>query len=239
LALRLCALASDQRFSSLIHHSSFVISPMLLALDLSTAHGSIAVVRGADVLFQSSFQSERSHNAQVFAPLRDALEAAGSALTGIVIGNGPGSYTGVRIAIAAAQGIALSRSVWCACWSSLAAPDIDVPSDYQVIGDARRQSYYLARVEDGRLLPDLEIVGAETARERTAEGQPWLTFDPRPPLDLHHVQSALPSAVRLAQRVQELSTPELEALIAQPLIPHYLAEAFITKPAKAGKTTAA
>ena len=84
----------------------------LLALDLSTAHGSIAVVRGgSDVLFQSSFQSERSHNAQVFAPLRDALAAAGDGLTGIVIGNGPGSYTGVRIAIAAAQGVALSRNV--------------------------------------------------------------------------------------------------------------------------------
>ena len=79
------------------------MSATLLALDLSTAHGSIAVVRGDDVLFQSSFQSERSHNAQVFAPLREALAAAGEGLTGIVIGNGPGSYTGVRIAIAAAQ----------------------------------------------------------------------------------------------------------------------------------------
>ena len=110
----------------------------LLALDLSTAHGSIAVVRGTDVLFQSSFQSERSHNAQVFAPLRGALAAAGSDLTGIVIGNGPGSYTGVRIAIAAAQGVALSRNVWCVGWSSLTAPDIEVPDSYPISGDAHR-----------------------------------------------------------------------------------------------------
>ena len=129
---------------------------MLLALDLSTAHGSIAVVRGDDVLFRSSFQSERSHNAQVFAPLREALAVAGSELTGIVIGNGPGSYTGVRIAIAAAQGIALSRNVWCVGWSSLTAPDVDAPASFSVIGDARRQSFYLARVENGRLLPDLD-----------------------------------------------------------------------------------
>ena len=121
----------------------------ILALDLSTAQGSIAVVRGDDVLFQSSFQSERSHNAQVFAPLREALVIAGSDLTGIVIGNGPGSYTGVRIAIAAAQGIALSRDVWCVGWSSLTAPDIESPANYHIIGDARRQSFYLARVENG------------------------------------------------------------------------------------------
>jgi tRNA threonylcarbamoyladenosine biosynthesis protein TsaB len=202
----------------------------LLALDLSTAHGSIAVVRGADVLFRCTFQSERSHNAQVFAPLREALAVAGSELTGIVIGNGPGSYTGVRIAIAAAQGIALSRGVWCVGWSSLTAPDLDAPESYPVIGDARRQSYYLARVENGRLLPDLDIVSADVARERSANGQPWFTFDAKPPLALTTLRSAKPDAARLASIVQALSADELTALIAQPLIPHYLAEAFITLP---------
>ena len=81
----------------------------------------------------------------------------------IAVGTGPGSYTGVRIAIAAAQGVALSRNVWCVGWSSLTAPDIEVPDSYPIIGDARRQSFYLARVENGRLLPDLETVSAEIA----------------------------------------------------------------------------
>jgi tRNA threonylcarbamoyl adenosine modification protein YeaZ len=202
---------------------------MLLALDLSTAHGSIAVVRGDDVLFRSTFQSERSHNAQVFAPLREALAAAGNELTGIVIGNGPGSYTGVRIAIAAAQGIALSRNIWCVGWSSLTAPDLDAPASYNIIGDARRQSFYLARVENGRLLPDLEIVSAEIARERIADCEIGYTFDPKCPLDLP-VHSAKPDAAKLAKIVQALPADELAALIAQPLIPHYLAEAFITLP---------
>ncbi len=202
---------------------------MLLALDLSTAHGSIAVVQGDDVLFRSSFQSERSHNAQVFAPLREALAAAGNELTGIVIGNGPGSYTGVRIAIAAAQGIALSRNIWCVCWSSLTAPDIEAPACYNVIGDARRQSFYLARVENGRLLPDLDIVSAEIARERIADCEIVYTFDAKSPLDLTTVH-AKPDAAKLAKIVQSLPSAELAALISQPLIPHYLAEAFITLP---------
>lgn len=201
----------------------------LLALDLSTSHGSIAVVRGDDVLFQSSFQSERSHNAQVFAPLRDALKAAGDELTGIVVGNGPGSYTGVRIAIAAAQGIALSRNVWCVGWSSLTAPDIETPASYSILGDARRQSFYLARVENDRLLPNVETVSAELARERAASGN-WLTFDPKPPLALPHVRSAKPCAVRLARIIQSLDPNEIDELTRQPLIPHYLAEAFITMP---------
>lgn len=208
------------------------MKPSLLALDLSTAHGSIAVIGGDEVLFEATFQSERSHNAQVFAPLREALAAAGSGLAGIVIGNGPGSYTGVRIAIAAAQGIALSRGVWCAGWSSLAAPGGEAPTAYGVVGDARRQSFYLAQVQDGRLLPDLETVSPETARERTADRGTWLTFDAKPQLDLPHVLSVRPSAVRLAQIVQSLTAEELAEVIARPLVPHYLAEAFITLPKK-------
>ena len=201
----------------------------LLALDLSTAHGSIAVVRGDEVLFRSTFQSERSHNAQVFAPLREALTAAGDQLTGIVIGNGPGSYTGVRIAIAAAQGIALSRNVWCVGWSSLTAPDLDAPSSYHIIGDARRQSFYLANVKNGRLQPDLEIVPPDIARQRAADCEIVYTFDAKCPLDLP-LLSAKPDAAKLAKTIQSLPPAELEKLIAQPLIPHYLAEAFITLP---------
>lgn len=204
----------------------------LLALDLSTAHGSIAVVRGTDVLFEAAFQSERSHNAQVFAPLKEALAAAGTDLAGIVVGNGPGSYTGVRIAIAAAQGIALSRQVWCVGWSSLTAPDIEAPPNYRVLGDARRQSFYLAEVREGMLLPEIETVPAEEARERAANGETWLTFDPKLPLALDHVLQARPSAARLAGRVLAASSEELEDAIARPLVPHYLAEAFITIPKK-------
>lgn len=204
------------------------MSSTLLALDLSTSHGSVAVVRGEAVLFESTFQSERSHNAQVFAPLREALAAAGSELAGVVIGNGPGSYTGVRIAIAAAQGIALSRGVWCAGWSSLTAPSVAAPACYWVVGDARRQSFYLARVENGQLLPEVETVSADEVQARVTAHEPWLTFDAKVPLGLPQVVSARPSAARLAQHVQALDAAALEAVVAKPLIPHYLAEAFIT-----------
>jgi tRNA threonylcarbamoyladenosine biosynthesis protein TsaB len=202
----------------------------LLSLDLSTAHGSLAVVCGDEVLFEASFQSERSHNARVFTPLQKALSAAGDSLTGVVLGNGPGSYTGVRIAIAAAQGIALSRGVWCAGWSSLAAPEVERPPNYRVIGDARRQSFYLAEVQNGHLMPEIETVSPDVARERCSDGSPWLTFDPQVPLGLPQVVQTRPKAVRLAQIVAALPESELRELIARPLIPHYLAEAFITKP---------
>jgi len=202
----------------------------LLSIDLSTSYGSIAVVCGEEVRFEASFQSERSHNARLFAPLQEALAAAGPELAGVVVGDGPGSYTGVRIAMAAAQGVALSRDVWCVGWSSLTAPDVDMGFNYRVIGDARRQSFYLAEVKDGRLMPGIETVSPEIAHQRCQNDPHWLTFDPQAPLGLAQVIQVRPCAVRLAQIVASLPKAELAELIARPLIPHYLAEAFITKP---------
>jgi tRNA threonylcarbamoyladenosine biosynthesis protein TsaB len=206
------------------------MSATLLALDLSTAVGSLAVVSGGDLLYEASFESQRSHNACLFAPLGEALKAAGDDLDGVVVGIGPGSYTGVRIAIAAAQGIGLSRGVWCAGWSSLTAPDMVPPAAYRVIGDARRQSFYLASVESGRLLPEIEIVNAEAAHQRCSTDCPWITFDEQVPLQLQHVLAARPRAAGLAKMVAALPAEEFNELIARPLTPHYLAEAFITRP---------
>lgn len=204
----------------------------VLALDLSTARGDIAVLRGSEVLFEAVFQSERSHNAQVFAPLQAALAVA-SDLDLIVIGSGPGSYTGVRIAIAAAQGVALSRNVPVIGWPSIAAPNGGQES-FQVLGDARRGSFYIATVKRGHLVQPIEIVDAATAQERAAVGE-WLTFDPKAPFNLPTVHAAHPSATRLATIGAGLTEEEIRARAALPVEPLYLQEAFITVARKAGK----
>ncbi|HYF37794.1 MAG TPA: tRNA (adenosine(37)-N6)-threonylcarbamoyltransferase complex dimerization subunit type 1 TsaB, partial [Prosthecobacter sp.] len=178
-----------------------------LALDLSTSRGELALVRGDEVLFQEAFQSERSHNAQVFAPLRRALEVAGEQVDLIVIGSGPGSYTGVRIAIAAAQGIALSRGVPVIGWPSIAAPD-GGRQNFQVIGDARRGSFYVAKVTNGQLEVPLQILDPAAAQARVGQGE-WLTFDAKVPFGLPAICSAHPSAARLARHGLSLTEEEV------------------------------
>jgi tRNA A37 threonylcarbamoyladenosine modification protein TsaB len=49
---------------------------VVLALELSTVQGSVAVVAGSELLYEASFEAKRSHNAQVFGPLGEALKAA-------------------------------------------------------------------------------------------------------------------------------------------------------------------
>lgn len=203
----------------------------ILALDLSSTRGVIAVLRDGEVLFEAAFTAERSHNAQVFAPLGQALEAIGTEPAIVVIGTGPGSYTGVRIAIAAAQGIALSRGWPVFGWPSITSGP---QADYQVIGDARRGMFYLTSVKQYTLGP-IEIVDAATAQAAVEVGGDWFSFDAKVPLALPQVQLCPPDAGKLAQIAATLTGDTIQVLAAQSLEPVYLQEAFITTAKKAGK----
>lgn len=203
----------------------------VLAIDLSSTRGVIAVRREGTLIYEAYFTAERSHNAQLFAPLAQALEAMGTGPAVIVIGTGPGSYTGVRIAIAAAQGLSLSRG-----WPVIGWPSITTApaADGYVIGDARRGMYYVTSVKQ-RLLGPIEIVDAETAQARVQSGGDWFSFDVRIPLGLPKVKLCPPEASVLADIAAELPDEEIHAQSARPLEPVYLQDAFITTAKKAGK----
>lgn len=78
----------------------------LIALDTSTAAMAAAVLRGNEVLAEIQSLAERNHSVHVITHLKDMMMAAGvsrNKLDAIVVGSGPGSYTGMRIAVTAAK----------------------------------------------------------------------------------------------------------------------------------------
>lgn len=205
----------------------------VLALDLSTAGGVVSLCQDGQPLFEATFQSERSHNAQVFAPLAEALtHAPGGGKTIVVVGSGPGSYTGVRIAIAAAQGVGLSRGWPVIGWPSICTASLDA---YSVLGDARRGMFYHARVENGHLVRPPLLVTSQQAAELVEQGASWVSFDSRSPAGFSGLPLLRPSAGRLCQIVTGLTDQEVMDLSARPLEPFYLQEAFITTARKSGK----
>jgi tRNA threonylcarbamoyladenosine biosynthesis protein TsaB len=214
----------------------------VLAMELSTAHGSVAVANAEGILFEARFAAARSHNAQLFDPLGRALEAAGDSLGGIVVGTGPGSYTGARIAIAAAQGISLSRGVPVAGISSLAAC-LEV-NDYGILGDARRGRCYLAAVRCGELVAEIHLLPpAEISAMMRRMGLPrWISTDAfRDDLfgggEIPEIERARPEAVILARRALAKPAGFWEQSRSQALEPRYLEEAFITKPRQRATVT--
>lgn len=196
----------------------------LLALDLSTPHGHVALVRDGVVVCERRFTSNRSHNSMLYAPLGEALEAAGGELSGIVIGTGPGSYTGVRISIAAAHGLAVSRKV-----PVVGLPSITALSDaheHVVVGDARRGKFYAAHIREGVMQGDLALLDETAVRAwlRDRETLPRFASDATPPLGEVSIQLAQPNAVLLAMHALR-QQPKPSDLIE----PLYVQEAFITK----------
>jgi tRNA threonylcarbamoyl adenosine modification protein YeaZ len=206
----------------------------VLAIDLSSPRGAVAVVRNGRLLLEATFVAERSHNASLFAPLAEALDLVGDAPARLVVGTGPGSYTGVRIAIAAAQGVALARG-----WPVFGLPSISTagPASYGVLGDARRGLFYLARIDAGTLA-ELRLADPATARAAVEAGGEWFTYDTVAPLGLPNVRVTRPDAPALARRAAALEEDAVRAAAGRPLEPCYLQEAFITTARKPGKQVA-
>lgn len=87
---------------------------MLLAIDTSGAYASVALFDGGAVLAEETWQAHRRHDDHLFPAMERVLALAGSSMadvTRLAVATGPGSFTGLRVGIAAAQGIARASGV--------------------------------------------------------------------------------------------------------------------------------
>ena len=81
----------------------------ILAFDTSTASMAAAIVQGNEVIVEIQSLAERNHSVHIITHIKQLLESSGIAdkkLEAIAVGNGPGSYTGTPIAVAAAKTLA-------------------------------------------------------------------------------------------------------------------------------------
>ncbi|HEY2614292.1 MAG TPA: tRNA (adenosine(37)-N6)-threonylcarbamoyltransferase complex dimerization subunit type 1 TsaB, partial [Chthoniobacterales bacterium] len=122
----------------------------ILALELSSARGSIAWLAKNAEPFDRIFSNDRKHSGLFFENLRLCWQHFGSPDC-IAVGIGPGSYAGTRIAIAAALGLRSASEAKLIGLPSICAIET-VACEYGVIGDARRQSFFFARIRDGKIL---------------------------------------------------------------------------------------
>ena len=112
----------------------------ILALELSTALGSLAW-RDAEVEFVRDWPNDRKNSAAFFENLQATRRQFGAPET-IIVGLGPGSYAGTRIAISAAIGMQLSCDARLIGWPSICAMESGA-EEYCVVGDARRKYFFL------------------------------------------------------------------------------------------------
>lgn len=122
----------------------------ILALDTSVGV-SIAILDGPVVLSEFTDTQHGIQGEQTAAKISDLLIESGlsiSDLTHVVVGVGPGPYTGLRVGIATAQAIAFARNIPVVGICSLDAVANDFGKPCLVVTDARRKELYWAHYEE-------------------------------------------------------------------------------------------
>ncbi len=172
--------------------------PLILAFDTSAAHCAAALLSGDRCLAQRSEAMQGGQAERLFPLLEELLAEAGVAwrdLAALGVGTGPGSFTGVRVAVAAARGLALSLGVPAVGVSGFDALGAEGPRPLLASLDARRGACFLKRLDAGAAPPvaatpealpvawrgsGLPVVGHAAEAVAAATGGPVLT--PRWPL---------------------------------------------------------
>ena len=196
----------------------------ILALELSTSRGSVAWLDG-EIELTREWPNDRKNSAAFFENLQTLRRKFGGPET-ITVGLGPGSYAGTRIAISAAIGVQLSSDARLIGYSSICAMECDA-QEYCVIGDARRKSFFFARILNNDLIEGPTLfseVELQARLESLDPVTPVLSSELLP--QFHRAVFSFPSALILARLAKE----PRRSFCLPPLEPLYLREPHITIP---------
>ena len=207
---------------------------ILLAIETSVPEASIALSIDGEIVATQEFESHRQQNKLLFPALDTVLQYLRShQLTPdqIIVGTGPGSYSGSRISIAAAHGLAIAYSCPVAGLGSLlATPSLQTQARAFAIGDARRDSYFIAEIhqDSSEFTPELMDHQAFIAKLSDIDPSiPRISFEHELPVE--NFLRETPHATRLISAWNNLPQTEREKLNTTPPQPLYLRAPFITK----------
>ena len=220
----------------------------ILAIETSVPEASIALWSDGDWLFEAQFLSDRNHNSMVFEPLAEALALLeGRKLSTVLVGTGPGSYSGTRIGIAAAQGLAIAKSCAAAGIGSIAATPparsaarsmATSPANAAAtaVGDARRGLYYISPIAASGEAEEPELMDAAVLEQRLTSIPDDLLFTLDDPAKLglndqlqERITHTQPQARLLVDVWLGLDEVRRQQLHSKPLAPTYLRAPFTSK----------
>ena len=148
---------------------------LTLGLDTSTEEGSVALGRDGAILGERRLSVRATHSETVLPAIDGLLSEAGlraADLDAVVVGAGPGSFTGVRIAAALARGICFPLGTELLAYSSLAAIAMEAATGggrVCALLDARKDQVYAAGYEVGETLETVFVPRASSVDELIAD----------------------------------------------------------------------
>ena len=179
---------------------------MILAFDTSAAHCAAALLRGDEVLAARAEPMAKGQAERLMPLLEELLAGAGAGwrdLDAIAVGIGPGNFTGIRISVAAARGLALSLRIPALGVGTLEALALDLPRPVLAVTDARRGEVYVQGFGAGAVEPRLmtaEALAADLPQGLALVGDGAAVLQALRP-DLREVPPALPFAAQALARI--------------------------------------
>jgi tRNA threonylcarbamoyladenosine biosynthesis protein TsaB len=191
---------------------------IVLALDTALAATSAAVVRDGEALATYSEPMERGHSERVGGLVRRVMAQSGVGfpdLDRIGVTVGPGSFTGLRVGLAFAKGLAVALNRPCVGVGALEALALShgVAGSIGAAIDARRGQIYFQAFEDSATVGTPEVLTIEAANQRldglkilVGSGAALLTAPAGAVIDLRAYADPL-AVARLAERVEHPTRP--------------------------------
>lgn len=150
---------------------------MILALDTTQGSGSIALQDAERIAYCSMFDISITHSETLMPQVDHALRFCGfqpSDIGTVVLCNGPGSFTGLRIGMATAKGIAYGNQAGIAVYDSLllhAFPRRKCGKNILSVIDARMKEVYAALYDEelGEIIPPQVCMPDELASWETGD----------------------------------------------------------------------
>jgi len=145
---------------------------MILSIDTCLGASSVAVLDGERVLAAKSEPMTRGHQERIGIIARDVVAEAGVAfsdLTRIGVTVGPGSFTGLRVGLAFAKGLATALSIPCVGVNTLESLAFGTKGFVAAVIDARMSQVYVQVFADGVALMAPDALGLGEAAARLAE----------------------------------------------------------------------
>ena len=215
-----------------------------LALETSAKSVSVAVTENGTLLAQAYQDRGLTHSVTLMPLLDGMLKTAGLTLDDmdiIAVAQGPGSFTGIRIGVSAAKGLAWAKALPCCGVSTLEAMAQNLRHMDGLIVcsmDARRSQVYNAvfAAEGGqltRLTPDRAIALSQLAEELQGDPRPKLVVgdgaalcsgflsEAGIPCRMAPAQLVMQNAVGVALAAEEMAARG-ETVSARDLVPVYL-----------------
>ncbi len=167
--------------------------PLILAIETSGRLGSVAIAAGPQLMAETEFSAPIRHSAEIFPAICGLLERFGKKpgeIDHVYISGGPGSFTGLRIAVTIAKIMSLANSIKIVSVGTLdaiAANATDCIEEKHVkiekIGtvlDAKRGQFFVAEYENQmgqwkKILPDCLMTAPKYLETIAGSAEPiWL-----------------------------------------------------------------